>query len=144
MAVALAPHEQQPQGIDLVEGDVVAGHDAELGSRAQRSGDPLVQQLEAGLGDEGGDDGDVRRGREDGPEVLAQRVVVAAGREWRLARCTEAGDDGDVSVGRRVFGGASRRERDFVAVGVELLVEAAFMSSTRAQRAAFSSRVASK
>jgi hypothetical protein len=63
VAVALAPHGEQPEGVDLIEGEVFAGHDAELGSSAQRSGDPLLQELEAGLGHEGGDDGDVRRGR---------------------------------------------------------------------------------
>jgi hypothetical protein len=77
MAVALAPHEEQPEGVDLIEGEVVAGHDAELGSGAQGLVDPSVQELEAGLGHEGGDDGDLRRGREEGTEVLAQGVVLA-------------------------------------------------------------------
>jgi hypothetical protein len=64
MAVARAPHEEQAEGIDLIEGEVVAGDDAELGSSAQRVLDPFFQGLEAGRGDEGGDDVDLVRGRE--------------------------------------------------------------------------------
>lgn len=85
VGVALAPHEEQAEGVDLIEGEVVAGHDAELGSGAQGLCDPLLQELEAGLGHEGGDDGDLRRGREEGPEVLAQGVVLAAGCERGVA-----------------------------------------------------------
>jgi hypothetical protein len=119
VGVALAPHEEQAEGVDLIEGEVVAGHDAELGPGAQRSGDPLVQELEAGLGHERGDDGDLRRGREEGPEVLAQGVVLAARREGRLAvgdRFAEAGDDGDVSVRHHVLGDLSCREQHGICV----------------------------
>jgi hypothetical protein len=85
MAVTLAPHEQQPKGIDLIEGEVVAGHDAHPGTRGSAAGDPFVHELEAGLGHEGGDDADVCRGREEGPEVLAQGAVLTARRERSLA-----------------------------------------------------------
>ena len=73
MGVALAPHEEKAEGIDVIEGEVIAGDDAELGSSAQRLGDSFSQELEARLGDEGGDDVDRVRGREETPVVITSR-----------------------------------------------------------------------
>lgn len=52
---------------------------AHAGSRAQGREHPLLEQGEAGLRDEGGDDGDVCRGCEERPEVLAQAISVQGG-----------------------------------------------------------------
>ena len=91
MDVELAPAEQLAEGVDLVEGEIVTRHDANVGSRAQRREDERMDEREASLGDEGGDDGDLRGARKQRRQVLHEWIVVAAGREGAGARAGGGG-----------------------------------------------------
>jgi hypothetical protein len=81
----LTPAQQLAQGIDLIEAEVVARHDAHARSCPQCSKDAGLQQVEARLRHERGDDGDVGCVCKQWPELRSQRVTVAAGREGLLA-----------------------------------------------------------
>jgi hypothetical protein len=142
--VELAPAEQAPERIDVIEGEGVAGHDAQVGARAQRRHHPRFNAIEPGPCHEGSHDCDLGRGLEQWPQVLVEGVVLASHRERRPAHgerligtqgqhgandaaqvvhvASEARDHVDVQVLDGLARGLARVEADVVA-GMELLVE---------------------